>query len=90
MSKKVEVSKINIKIGDKEIPLTLGEAKELQELLNKTFGEEKTVYVPGRSYPVTIPYPIPYQPYRPYWEITWDSGIENEMTYSLSDTSHVV
>jgi hypothetical protein len=40
MDKKIEVSEIKIKIGDREIPLTLAEAKELQKILNDTFGEE--------------------------------------------------
>ena len=77
MSKQVEISKINIKIGTKEIPLTLSEAQELQQILNDTFG--KTVVIP--SSPIVIERPVyPYP--RRYWEVTWgtDTG---SLTYSL-------
>ena len=35
MKNKVIISKINIKIGDKEIPLSLDEARELQQVLDE-------------------------------------------------------
>ena len=90
---KVVVSKINIKIGKKEIPLLLEEAKELQELLNQTFGKEEIVYIPGG---VTY---IPYQVYHPkpyrYWDVTWawgtntttvsDRAPSGTLTYSLTN-----
>jgi hypothetical protein len=72
MSQKVAVSKINIKIGKKEIPLTLEQAKELQELLNETFGNKnEVVYVPGS--PVYIPHPRPYRYPKTYWSVTTDN-----------------
>lgn len=48
----VKISKLNVEIGKKEISLTLEEAKELQRILNDTFGEQKTVVIP--SSPVII------------------------------------
>lgn len=43
----VSSKKVVVKIGDKEISLSLDEAKELQDILNRTFGAEKTV---GRNW----------------------------------------
>lgn len=62
----IEVSKIVVKMGDVSVELSLEEARELQRLLNDTFG--KQVYIP-----TVIPYPVYPQPYR-YWDrfITWD------------------
>ena len=62
----VSISQINIKIGKKEIELSPDEAKELQQILNETFGEKKTVFIPQ-------PYPVYPNPHR-YWEVTWGSG----------------
>ena len=45
MKNKVTISRINIRIGDKEIPLTLDEAQELRQILDETFGQ-KTVFYP--------------------------------------------
>lgn len=65
----VNISKINIKISENEISLTLKAAKELQRILNDTFGN--TVFIP--NCPVTIPYPVYPCPY-PSWEVTWGAG----------------
>jgi hypothetical protein len=64
--KTVEISKVNIKIGKKEIELSVEEAKELKEILNETFGEKGVVYIPQ-------PYPVYERPWRwRYWgEPTW-------------------
>ena len=51
---RIEVSEINIKIGEKEISLTLDEIKELQILLNATFGQA-ICYSYMQPYPVTPP-----------------------------------
>lgn len=80
---KVEISKINIKIGDKEIPLTLEEAQELRQILDDTFGQKMVVYP---STPIYIERPRPWR----YWEptITWTtttSGISSKAaTYTLT------
>ncbi len=79
--KKVKIDKVNIKIGDQEIPLTLDQAKELQQLLNDTFGLDK---VCGPVYPTDIDRrPVrPYRfPYDPYWGVTYTS---NTATFSLN------
>ncbi len=86
----VKISKLNIKIGKKEISLTLEEAKELQEILNDTFGEQKTMCIP--SYPVIIP-PSPviikrsvikeYQPWR-RWDVTWTANNKATGEYTIA------
>jgi hypothetical protein len=53
MSKEVEISKIIIKIGKKEIKLSLEEARELQATLDDTLGTKETFIIP--TYPV---YPV--------------------------------
>lgn len=81
MPNQVEVSKINIKIGKKEISLSLGEANELMELLNETFGKGETVYLPGS--PIIYPYPSPYRTTWPnFWEITTGDSSSGSITYS--------
>lgn len=66
MKDKVEIKKVVINIGGKELNLTVEEAKELRDLLNGTFGEKETIYIP--QYPV---YPDnPYYPWR-YWKVDW-------------------
>lgn len=65
----VSIKKVVVKIGDKEISLSLDEAKELQDILNRTFGTEKTVFVP--SAPVIIE--RPWYPTYPHWSVTCDS-----------------
>jgi hypothetical protein len=59
MSEKIEVSKIVVRIGKKEVELSLAEAKELQELLNDTFGKKETAI---RPYPWTTAYGNASQP----------------------------
>ena len=82
MAEKIEVSKIVVKMGKKEVELSLAEALELKELLNETFGKKETVFIP--SSPTVIPYPYPVRPwpYR-YWEVTCGR-------YSTGDTSGVI
>lgn len=70
MKNKVEISKINIKIGDKEIPLTLEEAQELRQILDETFGQKMVVY-PSPPIYIERPYPRPWR----YWDtsVTWSN-----------------
>jgi hypothetical protein len=92
--KQVEVTKITIKIGDKEIQLTPAEARELQRVLTDTIGDGHRAINP-----VIVPYPFPvihpYSPY-PFWEVTWYTGQPDstsgkmagcEVTYSLGQTA---
>lgn len=91
MTKKsvVEVSQINIKIGKKEIQLSLEEAMELRSLLNETLGNGETTkitYIPGSPIYIPRPYPLP----RPYWSVTWNdtsSTGSGTLTYSLSSNN---
>jgi hypothetical protein len=80
MTKKIEVQKtevvsIKLRIKGKEIDLSLEEAKELKDELNKVFAEPVKEYVPY----------YPYYPTYPWWgiyppsdvitpEITWTIG----------------
>ena len=41
MTSGVEVSRIVLKIGDKEIELSLDEARELRQVLDENFGREE-------------------------------------------------
>jgi hypothetical protein len=81
---KVKISKINIKIGDKEIPLTLEEAQELRQILDDTFGQ-KTVFYPSTPVIIERPYVRPY-PY-PYWSISYENTtgvIGSAATFTLN------
>ena len=82
ITKKVEITKIEIKIGEKVISLTPEEAEELRCILNANFG--KKGYVP-------YPYPIYDRwPYK-YWEpiITY-TGTSNDYVATLSTTTQEV
>lgn len=61
----MEIKKLILDLNGKEpIELTVEEAKELQDILNRTFGVEKEkVYIPYTPY--VQPYVI--EPYR-YWK----------------------
>ena len=56
----VEVTEIKIRIGNREIVLTPGEARTLRDVLNDLIG-------PGAAEPVYIPYPIQTQPLTSPW-----------------------
>ena len=61
------VSRIVLKIKDKEISLTPEEAKDLKKVLSDILGEDKVTYVPT--------YPYRWYPYTtPYWTITTTGG----------------
>jgi hypothetical protein len=73
----VEIQKVVLKIGKKEIELSLAEAKELQELLNDTFGKvsivREPIYIerPWRIYPT------------PWYGTYWTTNVTNG-TYSIT------
>jgi hypothetical protein len=58
-----KIKKVVIEAGGKEFSLSVEEAKALRDILNATFQEEKTTYVP-------YPYPIYERRYYGPW-ITW-------------------
>ena len=92
----VKIAKINIKMGKKKVSLSVEEAKELRDLLNDTFGEQKAIFMP--SSPIIID--RPYHPWR-YWgvdyttpSVTWTSGNTTgsaatgaTVTYALNSNS---
>ena len=57
MSDKVEIKDIRIAVGDKELFLTLKQARELKDVLGKLLGEDHTKEI--ITYPFT-PQPTPY------------------------------
>ncbi len=77
---KVKIDKINIKIGDQEIPMTLAQAKELQELLNDTFGKTYRLGNPIYIERPVRPWRSSYNPL-PYWGVSYDS---NTVVFSTS------
>ena len=68
--REVSIKNVVIKIGDNEIALSLDEARELKDVLDRTLsGGEKTIFVP--SAPVIIE--RPWYPSYPHWIVTCDS-----------------
>ncbi len=90
-TKKVEVSKISLQIGKKNIELSLDEARELQQILADLLGLEtgrkcKEITVIPASPVVTVPYPYPVRPKR-YWEIQppfWVGDFPNTGTIAIT------
>ena len=85
MTDKIEISKVEIKMGKHTFNLTLDQARSLKKILNDTFPEKETQFVPT-PYPV---YPTPYPVYPPVypqyneWIITC-GGTEIDNTLCLS------
>ena len=81
MNKDVQISKITIKIGNKEAELTVEQAIELQEALTNLLGiqpEKETIYVDRPyvypTYPTYPTYPYDWQKWehvKIYPDITW-------------------
>ena len=76
MSNSVQISKIEIKIGEKVFSLTMEEARELKTHLNQLFYDDSGRYF----WPIFIPYPI-YKEIspasKPYWEVTCKNNTLN-------------
>jgi hypothetical protein len=90
MSNKIEISKIVINIGDKEIELSPEEARSLLGVLKDMLEVEKLIKVEKEYYPIPYSppyptYPHPYYPYTtPYWTISWcGTGSTSTSTISL-------
>ena len=84
--REVSIKNVVIKIGEKEIALSLEEARELKDVLDRTLsGGEKTIFVP--SAPVIIE--RPWYPNYPHWYITCDSTSYGDTTncYTLTVSS---
>ena len=77
MSKKVEISKVVITIGDSTHELTLNQARELQEALAGLFGRKETViekHIHDYIWPEK-PTPI------------WTEPLRDWITYTIADTN---
>ena len=83
MSKKIEVTKIVIRMGEQDAELTIEQARQLKDALNELLGSKETVYIP--SQPVVIEQRYPYHPY-PYWTVSYGTttgGTSASVSYSL-------
>ena len=79
--REVSIKEVVIKIGDKKIALSLDEARELKDVLDRTLsGGEKTIFVP--TAPVIIE--RPWYPNYPHWCVTCDSAPCGDATYTLT------
>lgn len=83
--KTVEVKRIVIRIGDKEVSLLPDEARELKDILKAMFGDQAQI--------ITVPTPYPVYPWYDYtppyqkWEITWCvTGVNSNTVYCSSNT----
>lgn len=86
----IKIDRVVLKIGNKDVSLSIKEARELKDILNETFKgkndekEKEYIYIP--SLPSYIPYPVP-TPYThpPYYTITWQTAISDNGTLTLSN-----
>jgi len=76
MSKKAEIKKIVLDLDGKEIELTIGQAKKLNEALGKVF-DEKTVYLDRPTWPI-----IWERRSEPHWEYRTNTGTASEWQMS--------
>jgi hypothetical protein len=82
---KIEIKKIVITIGDKELHLTPEEAGELKNILNELFGENKTVYTPIFVDRYIGTYRQPYYLGDPTY--TWNVSSDNTGTFFCENKS---
>lgn len=72
MSEEIKVTNITVKLGEKEVRLTMAEARKLQKVLDNVLGKPKddpqpypnTIFVP---YCPTCPPCQPYRRWGDYW-----------------------
>jgi len=83
MKTKVTIDKITVSIGDKQLELTLDEAKSLHQELDNLLAKHFPVF----PTPVVInqPYPVPCYPHRPIWD-RWETTCGG-LSSRLSGTS---
>ena len=72
MENAVEIKKIVLNLGGAEIHLTLGQAMELRDILDRTFGHSFSYPYPVYPYPVIKYYPDVYPVYTS-WASAYDS-----------------
>lgn len=76
-----KIQKVVLNIDGEEIKLTLKQAKELQKLLDETFGGEKITF--ANPYPVVIERPI--RVVRPYWQVDYHPSWSDTITFTCSN-----
>lgn len=78
---KVEVTNVEIKVGENKFNLTIKEVGELKKILNDVFPDKQCnitrapYVIPQPYYIETIPYPRWHD-----WEITWGSYTGDDLT----------
>ena len=87
MSDKIAVSRIEIKIGKDVLKLSIAQMQELKEVLNKTFPDDKTVYIDRQPY--YIPPPIYIEPsvYPVYPWNQWITTCGDSTTTTLEESN---
>jgi hypothetical protein len=89
MNNKIEVAKIDIKIGDKTISLKPEQAKELKKILNEMFEESVDKVIHEHRYWWNYPwYSNPYPHIYPQWTITCAgnaTGYSSDVSSTLSN-----
>lgn len=68
-AKEIAIDSLNIKIGGREISLTIEEAKKLKTALEDLFGKDIIKIVEHQWH-----YSQPYHPYYPRWGEVWCGG----------------
>lgn len=86
---KIEILKVVLKVGNRDIELSLEQARELKEVLVNLFPDNRDFNPP---LPVSLPYYPPIQPILidpigppppPPWK-QWETWCENQGTYSIN------
>lgn len=77
----VKIEKIVLKVGGKTLELSPEEVKELKEVLDKMFGDEKVVHHYWPNYPYYYP---TYPTYTPSW--TYSAGDVTLLSGTTTDT----
>ena len=79
----VSIDKIELKIGNKTVTLSLEQLQELKDVLDKLFAKPIVIGTP--YYPIT--WPVPYVPMPSPWRWdngrTWSAGVQ-DCTLQLS------
>lgn len=80
----IQITKITVKIGKKEVELTVEQAKELRAELKRLLGSDETIYIPA----LPEPYHPPYNPYvNPPYIITWCETVPSTAGNSLTNAA---
>ena len=80
----VQIEKIRIKIGEKELDLSIEEAKELQSVLNDLFQKKEEIMLVEKEvyhhyvYPIWVTHTWPEYPYK-RWDVYYTSDNTNTL-----------